>query len=152
MVMLLLLVWYCGHDGDNGCSDDDTDHCNLDEDHDAFGGRKDEISQKFMECSARILIYNFVLLFCVIILFSHIHLSYSQILLEVSENGTSKSSNVKIVFFFHGEPSHQWGKPPLMDQQRRVLAVCMGVSGRSIRRLRAAELLLKSCVLSGNLD
>ena len=32
-----------------------------------------------------------------------------------------------------------------------MLAVCMGVSGRSIRRLRAAELLLNSCVLSGDL-
>lgn len=38
----------------------------------------------------------------------------------------------------------QWSEDELLDNLRRVLAVCMGVSGRSIRRLRAAELLLNN--------
>lgn len=38
----------------------------------------------------------------------------------------------------------QWSEDELLENLRRVLAVCMGVSARSIRRLRAVELLLNN--------
>lgn len=38
----------------------------------------------------------------------------------------------------------QWSEDELLENLRRVLAVCIGVSARSIRRLRAVELLLNN--------